>query len=669
MESIALSTGIALGVVLLIVIVMLIAISRLFKKVDQGRALIVSKMRKVDVTFTGAVVLPVVHRAEFMDISVKTIEIERTGHDGLICRDNIRADIRITFFVRVNKTVEDVIKVAQAIGTERASDQSTLQTLFAAKFSEALKTVGKHLDFVDLYTKRDEFRDRIIAVIGTDLNGYSLEDAAIDYLEQTPIESLDSDNILDAQGIRKITELTALEHIRTNEYRRNEEKEITRQNVEAREAILELERQQADAESKQKREVETVRAREEAETLRVQAEERLKAQAANLRTDEALGVQQQNQQREIAVAAKNRERVIAIESERIEKDRLLEVVGRDREVELAEIAKIKEVEVERRAVADVVRERVAVDRTVAEQEESINRLRVVEEAERERQATVIRAEAEAQENLVKDIKAAEAAEAAAAHKAKERLTLAEAEQQAADLEARAKIRLAEGVQAEAAAAGLAEVQVSERSAEAVEKVGRAEALVEREKAAVAADALRLKLQGEAEGLRDKAAAMAELDAASRDHEEFRLRLETDKEIAIAKIDVHRQIAEAQASVLSKGLESADIDIVGGDSMFLDKLMSSVALGKGIDAIVDSSEVTRAITGRWVNGEGNLMEDIGKLLAGAGSEEVKNLTLSAFLLKMINQGGPDSAKAQQLHALAQQLGLADTSVASLPVAAK
>jgi uncharacterized membrane protein YqiK len=669
MGSIALSTGIALGVVLLIAIIVLIAVSRMFKKVDQGRALIVSKMRKVDVTFTSAVVLPVVHKAEFMDISVKTIEIERTGHDGLICRDNIRADIRITFFVRVNKTVEDVIKVAQAIGTERASDQSTLQTLFAAKFSEALKTVGKHLDFVDLYTKRDEFRDRIIQVIGTDLNGYSLEDAAIDYLEQTPMEALDTNNILDAQGIRKITELTAVEHIRTNEYKRNEEKEITRQNVEAREAILELERQQADAESKQHREIATMRAREEAETQRVQAEERLKAQSAHLRTDESLGVQQQNQEREIAVAQKNRERVIAIESERIEKDRLLEVVGRDREVELAQIAKVKEVEVGRRAVAEVVRERVAVDKTVAEQEESINRLRAVEEAERERQATVIRAEAEAQQNLVKDIKAAEAAEAAAKHRAREQLTLAEAEQQAADLQARAKIRLAEGTQAEAAAAGLAEVQVNERGADAIEKVGRAEALVEREKATVAADALKFKLQAEAEGLTDKAAAMAALDEASRDHEEFRLRLESDKEIALAKVDVHRQIAEAQAAVLSKGLESADIDIVGGDSIFLDKLMSSIALGKGIDAVVDSSEVTQALAGRWLNGDGNVIEDVSRLLTAAGSEDVKNLTLSAFLLKMINQGGPDSAKAQQLHALADQLGLADAPVASLPTSVK
>jgi len=61
------------------------------------------------------------------------------------------------------------------------------------------------------------------------------------------------------------------------------------------------------------------------------------------------------------------------------------------------------------------------EKTVAEQEENIKRLRVVEEAERTRQAVVINAEAEAQEALVKDIKAAEAAEAAAKFKAREEL--------------------------------------------------------------------------------------------------------------------------------------------------------------------------------------------------------------------------------------------------------
>ncbi len=658
MDAATVGIAVLVGAALLLVLIGLLLVTKLFRKVEQGKALIVSKLRKVDVTFTGSVVLPVLHKAEVMDISVKTIEITRAGKEGLICRDNIRADIRITFFVKVNKTVEDVIKVAQAVGTARASDRDTLQELFHAKFSEALKTVGKQMDFTDLYTKREELRYRIIEVIGVDLNGYHLEDAAIDYLEQTPLTQLDPGNVLDAQGIRKITELTAVEHVRTNEAQRHEEKEITRQDVDAREAILELQRRQADAEIKQRREIETVRAREEAETARVVEEERLRAQSAFLRTEEQLGVQRENQAREVAVAAKNRERVIAVESERIEKDRLLEVIARERETSLTRIAADKEVEAEKREIAEVVRERVAVDRTVAEQEESIKKLRAVEEAERRRQAVIIAAEAEAQEKLVKDIKAAEAAEQAAAHRAAEELTLAEARLKTADLDAKAKQRLAEGVQAESAAEGLAAVQVRDKEAEVIEKAGRAEAGATearlraeaegaRAKAVAEAEAISGRLRAEAAGLTEKAAAMAALDEASRGHEEYRLRLEAEKDVRLAGLDVQRQVAEAQATVLATGLENADINIVGGDSVFFDRLVSSIALGKGVDGFVRSSETAQALAGPWLDGSASFTDDLSRMLGSVTTSDVQNLTVSALLMKLMRQGGENTGQFEQL----------------------
>ncbi|MEU2915636.1 flotillin family protein [Streptomyces massasporeus] len=671
MNAILLGVGVLIAVTLLA----LLLVSRLFRKVEQGKALIVSKLRKVDVTFTGQVVLPVLHKAEVMDTSVKAIEITRTGKDGLICQDNIRADIRITFFVKVNKTVEDVIKVAQAVGTARASDRDTLQELFHAKFSEALKTVGKQLDFTDLYTKREELRYRIIEVIGVDLNGYHLEDAAIDYLEQTPVSQLDPANVLDAQGIRKITELTVMEHVRTNEAQRTEEKELTRQNVDAREAILELERRQADAEIKQQREIATVRAREEAETARVVEEERLRAQGAFLATEEKLGVQRENQAREIAVAAKNRERVIAVESERIEKDRLLEVIGRERETQLTRIAAEKEVEAEKRDIAEVIRERVAVDRTVAEQEESIKKLRAVEEAERQRQAVIIAAEAEAQEKLVKDIKAAEAAEQAATHRAAEELTLAEARLKTADLDAQAKVRLAEGIRAEAAAEGLAAVQVRDKEADVTEKAGRAEAAAtearlraeaEGAQAQALADAAAIgeKLKAEAEGLTQKAAAMAALDDASRGHEEYRLRVQADKEIRLAGLDMQRQVAEAQATVLATGLENADINIVGGESVFFDRLMSSIALGKSVDGFVQHSETAQALARPWLDGTSSFTDDLSRILGSVSTADVQNLTVSALLMKLMKTGGTDARQLQQLLDRAGELGLADKPLTAL-----
>ncbi len=618
----------------------------LYRKVDQGKALVITRPGKIDVSFTPRLVAPMLYRVEEMDISLKTIEIDRRGTEGLICRDNIRADIKVAFFVRVNKSPDDVIRVAQSIGCKRASDVGTLEQLFSAKFSEALKTVGKQLDFVDLYTKREEFRDQIIQVIGRDLNGYVLEDAAIDFLEQTPLSALDEFNILDAQGIRKITELTAHEHVRTNSFQNDERKQIKKQDVEAAEAILELERQQADAEARQQREIATVRAREEAEIAKVQSEERLKSENARIRTEEELQVNEENKNRQVQVAEKNRERVIAVEAERVEKDRMIEVISRERETELQRIEKEKAVEVEKKAIADVIRERVAVDKTVAEQEEQIKELRVVEEANRLRKATVIQAEGEAQEALVKDIKAAEAQEEAAKFMARERLILADAEVEASDKEAQAKIRLAEGIQAEQAAAGLAEVTVREQNAAAIEKQGRAEALVTREQGTAEAAAVREKLSAEAAGIEEKARAMAALDEASRGHEEYRLRLDKEKEVQLEAIDAQRTVAEAQATVLAQALKDARIDIVGGEGVFLDKLTNAIAMGRSVDGFVDRSETLQTLLADYLKGEASLPAEALKALQGvASSEQAGNVALGALVAQSLKtqKPGPEEAK--------------------------
>ena len=510
-----------------------------YRKILQGEALINNKMGKnPEVSFSGGLVLPIIHRAEIMDISLKTIELDRRGSEGLICRDNIRADIKVTFFVRVNKTAEDVLKVAQSIGTARASEQRTVEDLFIAKFSEALKTVGYSMDFVDLYDKREQFKDSMIAVIGTDLNGYVLEDAAIDYLEQTPLTQLDAKNILDANGIRKITDLTAAQSIRTNDFVNNEKKAITKQNVEAKEAILALERQQENAIAAQQREIATVKAREAAETAKVQAEEQQKAQSARIKTEEEIEVQNQNRLRQVEVAEKNRQRVVSVENERVEKDRMLEQISRERETELQTIEKNKAVEKQKKEIADIVRTRVAVEKSVAEEEERIKAVRVLEEAKRNKDAAVIEAEGEAQQALVKDIKKAEAAEQAAQHKAKERLVLADAELEAADREAKAQIRTADGVQAIDAAPGLATVKVKEADAVATEKQGMVQARVVKE-------------QGHSEASVKEAMAQALLKEGTAKAEVDRSQMIAIAEGKEAQGMAEMQVREKEAEIIEK----------------------------------------------------------------------------------------------------------------------
>lgn len=618
--------------------VVLMGLAALFKafyvKVEQGTALIVNDMSsKPKVHFTGALVYPIIYKRELMKISLITLEVDRRGKDGLICADNMRADITVAFYLRVNETSEDVLKVAKSIGASRASDKDAVNQLFNAKFSEALKTVGKQIDFVKLFENRQEFREKIIQVIGDDLNGYVLEDVAIDYLEQTPKASLDPSNILDAEGIKKITELTAEQNVRTNILERDEELAIKKKNVETVEAMLELERQQADAEAKQEREIATIRAREEAETKKVQEEERKKAEATTIQVEQDLSVQKENQQREVEVAEQNRQRAVAIEVEKVTRARDLEIVSREREVELQRIEAEKAVEVEKKEIANVIRERVAVDKTVAIEEERIKEVREVSEADRAKQTQVLAAEAQADEEKVKQVKAAEAEEQAAKHKAIEITTIAEAELEAAAKEAESKKKLAEGVQAERAAPGLADAKVQEAKADALEKEGLAEASVikvkgdseahaslhtgkaeadviaakgdaeakaARELGMAGADVTREQFKAEAEGLVDKFEAMGTMSDAAREHEEYRMGLETALKEALASIEAGKDIAKENAEVLATALQKAKIDIVGGEDHFFNNFAKSLSIGKAIDGLADKSGTISALLDRIID---------------------------------------------------------------------
>ncbi len=585
--------------------VILLGLAGLFKafyyKVEQGTALIVNDMSATPkVHFTGALVYPIIYKKELMKISLITLEVDRRGKDGLICLDNMRADITVAFYLRVNETPEDVLKVAKSIGATRASDKEAVHDLFAAKFSEALKTVGKLIEFVQLFENRQQFREKIIQVIGEDLNGYVLEDVAIDYLEQTPKAALDSSNILDAEGIKKITELTAEQNVRTNILERDEQLAIKKKDVETVEAMLELERQQADAEARQEREVLTIRAREEAETKKVQEEERLKADAATIRVDQDLMVQTENQQREIEVAGQNRERAVAVEQEKVTRARDLEIVSREREVQVERVLAEKAVEVEKKEIANVIRERVAVDKTVAIEEERINEVREVSDADRKKQVQVLAAEANAEELKVKEVTAAAAEEAAAKHKATEITTLAEANLEAADKDAKAQIRLADAMQAEKAAPGLADAQIQLAKADSLQKEGLAEAHIitakgEAEGSAAkqigmaGAEVTREQFKAEADGLVDKFEAMNSMSSQAREHEEFRMTLETAFKEAIATIEAGKEIAKENAEVLATALEKAKIDIVGGEDHFFDNFAKSLSIGKAVDGLANKSE--------------------------------------------------------------------------------
>lgn len=603
-----------------------------YQKVSQGQALIRNGVGGTRVSFSGMFVIPILHKAEYMDISVKRIEIDRRGEQGLICKDNLRADIVVAFFVRVNNTMQDVIKVAQSLGCQRASDRQALVELFDAKFSEALKTVGKQFDFSELYTNRMRFREQILEIIGTDLSGYILEDAAIDYLEQTDKSLLKPDNILDAEGIKKITLLTAEQFEMANAREREKDKTITRQNVEAQEAILELNRQLAEAEAKQKREIASVQAREEAEAKKVQQAEREKAEKARIVAEEEIAVAEENKQRQIIVARRSKERTDAVEAQRVERDRDLEKTERERVVAIAQVGKEKIVEAEKKTLQAVVRERVIVEKSVAEEEERIKDVREFAAADRHKKVEITKAEEEAEQALVKNIKEAEASKKAAEFYAQQQLVEADANVKAAEKNADAKKILAAASVKEQAVDGTAEAEVMQLKAVAIEKQGAAEAKV-----------LELKYHAEADGIRDKADAMKLFDGVGKEHEEFKLRLNKDRDVELAEINIRKQIAQEQAKIVSEGLKSAKIEIVGGENRFFERLVNSITTGKSVDGMVSHSKVLGDVRDVLIRPDAeSTRSQISKCISqfGLNAEDLKNLTIAALVMKLIARADPE-----------------------------
>ena len=670
--------------ILFLVIVFIAIIAMFYKKIPQGEALIKTGFGGTAVAFDkGMYVIPVLHKVEIMDISVKKIEISRMGTDGLICKDNMRADIKVAFFVRVNKSVDAIVEVAQTIGCARASHIDTLNELFESKFSEGLKTVGKKFQFVELYDSRSEFRDEIINEIGRDLNGYTLEDCAIDYLEQTPVKFLSADNILDAEGIKKITELTAAQNVKSNLIKRDEEKTIRKQNVEAREAILELDKQLAETEEQQKREIANVKAREEAETQRVAEEERLKSESARIATEEKIQIAEENKQRQVIVAAKNKERTDAVESQRVIKDRDLEMTERERIVTLAQIEKEKAVEVEKKNIQDVIRDRVSLEKGVVEEQENMKDIEAFKTADREKQVAITLAEKDAQEQLIKRIKLAEAEKEAAKQKAEEINIEAQAKKEASTKEAEARKIIAEAKAKEEATIGLSEAQVMHAKAEALEKQGIVEASII-EKTALAeaagieakaesnkkqgiaeAEVIKEKATAEASGIEEKAEAMKKLDGVGKEHEEFKLKLEKELQVDLAEISIQKEIADAQALVIAEALKAANIDIVGGETMFFDQIVGQITKAKGIDRLVGHSnniqDVKNAILGSD-DVKGNLLAKIRQFANkyGITSEDIKNVSISSLLLSLRNKANSDEDKSifDTLFGLVNELGLSD-----------
>jgi uncharacterized membrane protein YqiK len=528
----------AIAAVLFFVIGLVVwAIKNFYVKPSANEAYVITGMggRRVLID-QGGLFIPIVQQLVPVSLETMKLEVERLGTDALITKDNLRVDVRAEFYIKVLPDQDDVINAARSLG-EKSVNAVSVSNLVFEKLVSALRSVAATKELVQIHAQRDEFASSVQQLVTSDLeqNGLTLESVTVSRFDQTDQGLLSDNNIFDAQGKRKITEITQSALIERNRIEQEALREITMKNVQTRKETLELERDQAQAEAVQGAEVAKVKAERQRDSETYAIEQSRQVEEARIAQEEAIKRRELERDRELIARRRD------LETADVERQKAVDLAERKKQIEIAEAEKA-------RAEAEKsVLEAQAARETAEQQILTVQRLA---EAERAAQTKLIaakqqieedryRQETDAQVVAFAEVKRAEALRDAAELEAKAALTKAQAE-------AEAKARLAQGETA----------------------LKRVDVDIEREKVDV--EAARVAVERQALENREQ------FSQAAIEFEVHKLRIQAQRDVQI-------ELARAIAEFMSRG----NMQIFGSPETMAN-MMNQYAKGMGIGQLIDGT---------------------------------------------------------------------------------
>ncbi len=534
------------GLLVLVLGAIIVLIPQLYRRASANQAFVKTGMGGTRVVLDGGTLyFPVVHQMVPVSLETMKLEVERRGNDALITKDNLRVDVKAEFYLKVKALEEDILNASRSLG-EKSVDPHSISTLVFEKLVSALRSVAATKDLIELHTQRDAFASSVLNVVVTDLqqNGLTLESVTISRLDQTAQELLSDTNIFDAQGKKKITEITQAAAVERNRIERDAQREIATKDVSTRQEVLEQERKRSEVEATQAMEVANIQAQRQREkdefallqdraVKETQIQQDLAVQAAAIDRDRALIVRK----REMQEADIERERGIA--SANIAKQQSLDVQEQQRQATVAEQEAIRAKAEQGALLAQAAREG-------AEQEViTVQELAV---AEREAKKKLIAAQQVIDQDKIKRQTEAEVAAFA-------QIRQAAAAQESAEKDAAARMKLAQ-----------ADAQAKEMVAKGDRAIQMVAVDVAREQVAVEAARVEVERQSlENKQTYSEAALMFELN---------KLRIEAER-------DVQAQMAKSIGEFMAKGNFT-----VYGDPQTMSQMMQQYNKGLSMGSFVD-----------------------------------------------------------------------------------
>jgi len=595
------------GLVLFLLGLVITVWTALYKKTSADQAFVMTGQGGSRVVLDGgALVIPIFHRITEVNLRTMKLGVNPHGPNALITHDNLRSDILAQFYIRVQADREHILNAARSLG-DNSVNAENVESLVSEKLVSALRAIASQMDLFEIHTKRDEFAERVKEHVKSDLeaNGLLLESVTISELDQTDPSELSDNNVFDAQGKRKITEITAAAMVERNNLERAAEQARKNQDVTTRQYILNLERNQAEAEANQGTEIAKIRASKDQESQQAVIAQQRAVETSQIEKQQAVETAEIGRQQAVEVARVGQEKAVRTATIAREQELQTAAVGRDQAVALAE--RVKQIAVANQEAERAKAEEKALIAQAAQERATQEIITVTQIAEAERDANkkLIAARQEIERDKIR-------LQTEAQVSAFTRVTNAQGEQEAATKQAEARLQLA---QAEA------------QSRELVARGERAQQLVPVEVARenVGVEQARVDVE------RNQLANRQEFAEAGIRLEIEKLRIQADKE-------VQQEFARALGQFLSKGNMT-----LYGTPETAQKMMDNMAKGFGIRAMAEG----------FLGGASSPADGSGNGHSPSGASQVDTLLgnlgrlITPAIEKMTGQSGTTSAQADAI----------------------
>jgi flotillin len=266
----------------------------------------------------GCLALPILHQVQRVSMQAISLTVARSGAAALLTHDQLRADLEMEFELRVDPTPEGVATVAQALGSRIArSGSEAVGDVLNGALVNAMQNAAARRNLTDIHLDRASFTGEVATSVAEHAErlGLTLVSTSLLSVDQSDLSQLNESNAFDAQGLRRLAEMVAIERKARVKVETETEVAVREAHLAQHQRQLELKRAEREADIAQEEHLARLEAEARARSDRAEAEAMLASETAQIeKAQRAKSAQVENDHtlRRAEMAA-----ILALEEEKI----------------------------------------------------------------------------------------------------------------------------------------------------------------------------------------------------------------------------------------------------------------------------------------------------------------------------------------------------------------